>query len=97
MSGFCNDIWDPMYDQEQWTAVDRYLTDKLVPPDDALDDALRASEAAGLPAISVAPNQGRMLELLARVQGARRILEIGTLGVTARSGWHGRCQPVASC
>ena len=66
--------------QESWTAVDRYLTGKLVPPDAALDAALDASHAAGLPAINVAPNQGKMLELLARVQGARRILEIGTLG-----------------
>ena len=65
---------------DQWTAVDRYLTDKLVTPDAALEGALHASAAAGLPAISVAPNQGKMLELLARVQGARRILEIGTLG-----------------
>ncbi len=69
-----------MNESDPWTAVDRYLTDKLVPPDGVLDDALRASEAAGLPAINVAPNQGKMLELLARVQGARRILEIGTLG-----------------
>ena len=66
--------------QDQWTTVDRYLTDKLVPPDEALDAALHASHAAGLPAINVAPNQGKLLELLARVQGARRILEIGTLG-----------------
>ena len=69
-----------MSEPEQWTAVDHYLTGKLVPPDAALENALAASEAAGLPAISVAPNQGRMLELLARVRGARRILEIGTLG-----------------
>lgn len=66
--------------QEQWTAVDRYLTDRLVPADPILDGALAASEAAGLPAIQVAPNQGKMLALLARTAGARRILEIGTLG-----------------
>jgi predicted O-methyltransferase YrrM len=66
--------------QEQWTAVDRYLTDLLVPPDPALTAALEASAAAGLPAINVAPNQGKLLFLLARVQGARTILEIGTLG-----------------
>ena len=52
----------------------------FVPPDAALKGALQASEAAGLPAINVAPNQGKLLELLARVQGARRILEIGTPG-----------------
>ncbi len=65
---------------ELWTAVDRYLTDTFVAPDPALDAALAASEAAGLPAIHVSPNQGKLLQLLARVQGARRILEIGTLG-----------------
>jgi predicted O-methyltransferase YrrM len=66
--------------QEQWTAVDRYLTDLFVPPDPALDAALQASAAAGLPAINVSPNQGKLLLLLALAQGARAILEIGTLG-----------------
>lgn len=65
--------------QERWSAVDRYITDLLVPEDPALD-ALQASDAAGLPPIAVTPNQGKLLELLARVQGARRILELGTLG-----------------
>ncbi len=65
---------------EQWTVVDRYLTDRLVPSDPVLDAALADSEAAGLPPIHVAPNQGKMLTLLARITGARRILEIGTLG-----------------
>jgi predicted O-methyltransferase YrrM len=66
--------------RELWTAVDRYLTDHLVPPDAALDAALESSDAAGLPAIHVAPNQGKLLWLLARAQRARAILEIGTLG-----------------
>jgi predicted O-methyltransferase YrrM len=66
--------------KEQWTAVDRYLTDLLVPSDHALDAALQASVEAGLPAINVAPNQGKLLQLLALVHGARRILELGTLG-----------------
>jgi predicted O-methyltransferase YrrM len=66
--------------QEHWTEVDRYINDLFVPRDPALDDALQASAEAGLPAINVAPNQGKLLQLLARVQGARRILEIGTLG-----------------
>jgi predicted O-methyltransferase YrrM len=66
--------------QEQWTAVDRYLTDLLVPPDPALEAALQDSAAASLPAINVSPNQGKLLHLLARLQGARAILEIGTLG-----------------
>ena len=65
---------------EQWTAVDRYLTGVLVESDLALDEALEASAAAGLPAINVAPNQGKLLHLLARAQQASSILEIGTLG-----------------
>jgi len=67
-------------DREQWTAVDRYFTELLVPADPALDAALVASAEAGLPGINVAPNQGKLLQLLARLQGATRILEIGTLG-----------------
>ena len=66
--------------EERWTAVDRYITDLLVRPDPALDAALRDGAAAGLPAINVAPNQGKLLHLLARLQGASKILEIGTLG-----------------
>src|SRR5262245_36350042 len=66
--------------EEQWKAVDRYITDLFVPPDSALEAALAASSAAGLPAINVAPNQGKLLNLLARMHGARKILEIGTLG-----------------
>ncbi|HEV2694178.1 MAG TPA: O-methyltransferase [Verrucomicrobiae bacterium] len=63
-----------------WTAVDCYITDLLVAPDAALEAALKTSAAAGLPPINVAPNQGKLLQLLARMQGARNILEIGTLG-----------------
>src|SRR5437870_12685949 len=66
--------------QEQWTAVDHYLTDLLVKPDAALDAALKASAAAGLPPINVSPNQGKLLHLMAKIQGAGNILEIGTLG-----------------
>ncbi len=64
---------------EQWSAVDRYITDQLVPADPALDAALADSAAAGLPSINVSPTQGKLLQLLARAQGARSILEIGTL------------------
>ncbi|MFE6098923.1 O-methyltransferase [Streptomyces laurentii] len=67
-------------DQDRWAAVDAYVTDLLAPADDALTAALADSEAAGLPRIAVAPNQGKLLHLLAATQGARRILEIGTLG-----------------
>jgi predicted O-methyltransferase YrrM len=66
--------------QDRWTAVDQYLCDELVPDDEALETALRASAAAGLPEISVSPAQGKLLNLLALGQGARSILEIGTLG-----------------
>jgi predicted O-methyltransferase YrrM len=66
--------------QEQWTAVDNYFTGLLVPPDPVLDSAVEASDAAGLPAHQVAPNEGKLLMLLAQLTGARRILEIGTLG-----------------
>ena len=66
--------------KQQWTEVDRYITDMLVPADHALDAALKANAAAGLPPIDVAPNQGKLLHLLAKIQGAKTILEIGTLG-----------------
>jgi predicted O-methyltransferase YrrM len=66
--------------QELWTAVDRYITDLLVPSDAVLEAALQASAGAGMPAIAVSPNQGKLLMMLAQVLGARRILEIGTLG-----------------
>jgi predicted O-methyltransferase YrrM len=67
-------------DQNQWKAVDRYISDHLVPDDPGLESVLEESAAAGLPAIQVSQNQGKMLQLLARAHGARSILEIGTLG-----------------
>jgi predicted O-methyltransferase YrrM len=66
--------------RERWTEVDRYMTAQLVPEAPALEAALRSSDEAGLPPIAVTPNQGKLLELLARVHGARTILELGTLG-----------------
>jgi len=66
--------------QQKWTAVDRYITDHLLLPDPILDAAMEASQAAELPPIQVSPMQGKMLHILARAQGARRILELGTLG-----------------
>jgi len=65
---------------ELWTAVDDYLAGTLVGSDPDLEAALRASEAAGLPAIQVTPLQGKLLGFLATLVGARRILEVGTLG-----------------
>ena len=64
---------------ELWNAVDAYITDTVVHEDDALRGATEAAAAAGLPAIAVAPNQGKLLHMLARLCGASRILEIGTL------------------
>ena len=66
--------------EEHWSDVDRYITDLIVRPDAAQQAALDASAAAGLPAIAVSAPQGKLLHLLARAMGARRILEIGTLG-----------------
>jgi predicted O-methyltransferase YrrM len=63
-----------------WTAVDDYFGQALIPGDTALDEAQRSSAAGGLPDISVSAAQGKLLHLLARCIGARRILEIGTLG-----------------
>jgi predicted O-methyltransferase YrrM len=65
---------------EIWNSVDDYFSRALVKPDPALDAALKASAKAGLRAINVAPNQGKFLHLLAKIRGAHRILEIGTLG-----------------
>ena len=79
-------------DQDRWTAVDRYLADRLLEPDGALDAALEAGAAAGLPAHGVSPTQGRLLELLARIQGARTILELGTLGAYSTM-WLARALP----
>jgi predicted O-methyltransferase YrrM len=67
-------------DGAMWTAVDAYLADHLIAKDDVLEAALKDSEAAELPAIQVTPLQGKMLQMFARMVGARRILEVGTLG-----------------
>ncbi len=66
--------------RELWTGVDRYIEERLLGPDAALEGALADSAAAGLPPIQVSPAQGRLLTLLALTRGAKRILEIGTLG-----------------
>ena len=65
---------------DQWTSVDQYLESTLLPKDPALTAALANSAAAGLPAIAVSPLQGKFLQILAQMQNAGRILEIGTLG-----------------
>jgi predicted O-methyltransferase YrrM len=78
--------------EEIWDKVDQYINEKLVPPDAALLASLQRSESAGLPAISVSPSQGKLLHLLAKAQGARAILEIGTLGGYS-SIWLARALP----
>ena len=69
-----------MSESQLWDDVDDYFTAQLSPNDEALDAAVRDSAAAGLPQIAVTAPQGKFLQLLAQIQGARTILEIGTLG-----------------
>ncbi|TCP65762.1 O-methyltransferase [Baia soyae] len=66
--------------QTKWSKVDDYISNLLVQSDQVLEDTLVANEGAGLPAIDVSPSLGKFLHLLAKLQGAQRILEIGTLG-----------------
>jgi predicted O-methyltransferase YrrM len=77
---------------DRWNAVERYLVDTIVQPDSALHAALESSAAAGLPAINVSPNAGKLLMLLAMSQKARQILEIGTLGAYSTI-WLARALP----
>ena len=78
--------------QELWSAVDGYMTELFVPRDKALDAALKASNEAGLPPIQVTPTLGKLLFMLAKMNRAKRILEIGTLGGYSTI-WLGRALP----
>jgi predicted O-methyltransferase YrrM len=78
--------------QQQWSAVDEYLVNALIPDDIIFDKILANNSAAGLPAIDVAPNQGQFLQLLVKITQAKRILEIGTLGAYS-SVWMARALP----
>jgi predicted O-methyltransferase YrrM len=78
--------------QNLWTAVDHYIVESLVRSDPVLEATLAANADAGLPAFDVSANQGKFLHLLARIQGARRVLEIGTLGGYSTI-WLGRALP----
>ena len=75
-----------------WTAVERWLDAQLIAPDPTLDAVLAANAAAGLPAHDVSPSQGKLLHLLARIAGARAVLEIGTLGAYSTI-WLARALP----
>ncbi|KUO04087.1 O-methyltransferase [Streptomyces caeruleatus] len=81
-----------MSESQLWDDVDEYFSAHLSPEDDTLQAALRDSDAAELPHINVTPSQGKLLQLLAQIQGARNILEIGTLGGYSTI-WLGRALP----
>ena len=78
--------------EDPWSAVDDFFAGHLLEADPILDQALAASHDAGLPSINVAPNQGKMLHLMVRMAGARRVLEIGTLGAYSTI-WLARALP----
>ncbi len=78
--------------QQQWTDVDDYLVRTLIPNDPVFEKILANNTTAGLPAHDVAPNQGRFLQLLVQITGAKNILEIGTLGAYS-SVWMARALP----
>ncbi|MFJ3958073.1 O-methyltransferase [Arthrobacter sp. NPDC090010] len=65
--------------QPDWVAMEKWISDTVVHPDPALDQAISTAQAAGMPPIEVAPNSGKFLQLLVSIRGARRVLEIGTL------------------
>lgn len=71
---------DPLADAQRWDAVDRYFAPRLAPDDETLQAVLRRNAEAGLPTHDVSALQGQMLALLVQISGARRVLEIGTLG-----------------
>ncbi|MBA2936767.1 O-methyltransferase [Paenibacillus sp. CGMCC 1.16610] len=75
-----------------WEKVDQYIKERLIPHDIVLENALAANQLAGLPAYDVSPTQGKFLNLLIQMKGAKRILEIGTLGGYSTI-WMGRALP----
>jgi len=83
------------FNEQLAVKVDGYIEALLNPPDAALLHNLKDAEASGLPAINVSPNEGKLLYLVTKIAGAKRVLEIGTLAATARHGWRGLCRPMA--
>lgn len=81
---------------DKWAAVNHYITDLLVPKDSILEEVLQVNAEAGLPVHDVSANQGKFLQLLAKIQGARNILEIGTLGGYSTI-WLARALPTDGC
>src|SRR5262245_3011579 len=82
--------------RKTWNAVDDYIAEQLIPVDAGLRAALESSSVNGLPAIDVSPPQGKLLNLLVRMNGAKRILEIGTLGGYSTI-WMARALPADGC
>src|ERR1035438_1622443 len=80
------------FDEQLAQRIDAYIESLFVPPDPVLTANIAAADAAGLPAINVSPNQGQFLYLLTRIAGAKRILEIGTLGGYSTT-WLARALP----
>ena len=76
----------------EWIATEEFLSETVVHPDSAVQQAIHAAAEAGMPAIEVAPNAGKLLKLLVQLSGARRILEIGTLAGYSTI-WMGRGLP----
>ena len=81
-------------DERRWNDVDNYLGSQLLEDDPVLNRVTETSQQSGLPAIAVSPLQGKFLYLLARLIGARQVLEIGTLGGYSAI-WLGRALPAA--
>lgn len=69
-----------MNDRTTWEQVDQYITERLIAKDEVLEQVLAANARAGLPPFDVSPSQGKLLNIFSQMQGAARILEIGTLG-----------------
>lgn len=85
-----------MMNQKTWSAVDEYFNNTFMLSDSELDNTIKESDVAGLPKHNVTPNQGKLLQLLAQIQGARNILEIGTLGGYSTI-WLARALPSDGC